>query len=255
MRKPLFLHHSLICGLLMLGLSRAEDPKPVPPRITAMEPVILMAGYSGPMKLRGFQLKTTQQIQFADAPAIKVEIKDRKDAAQTPNTEKKDNGDSQVEFQITIPSDQPPGLLSFTVQTEAGTTDALKIELLAADQVADEKEPNGGFREAQLVEPNKRIRGNIQQDQDVDVYQFRGVAGQKFHAEVLSARSPSLLDSTLTLHDSKGILLAQNDDADSRDSLLDYTLPSDGLYFLTLTDALDHGGEWHAYQLQFNLTP
>lgn len=242
--------------LLLSGLLQAEDKKPEPPRITAMEPCSLVAGYTGPFKLRGFQLKTSQQVIFAEAPNLKVELKDKKDSGDTPNVEKKENGDSQLEVQLTIPPEQAPGALTFTVQTEAGTTAPVKLELFAPGQVIEEKEPNGGFLEAQLLEFGKTVRGNISQNQDVDVYQFQGHAGQKIRAEIIAARAMSFLDALLTLRDAKGVLLAQEDDSsDSRDPVISLTLPGEGRYFLTVADALDHGGEWHAYTLQLKEIP
>ena len=66
----------LAAGLALLACSglRAEDKPAPPPRILAMEPVTLVQGYNGILKVRGVQLKSTQQVQFADAPNIKVEI-------------------------------------------------------------------------------------------------------------------------------------------------------------------------------------
>jgi hypothetical protein len=90
----------------------------------------------------------------------------------------------------------------------------------------------------------------IQVPSDVDVYQFRGRVGQKVRIEVLAARAGSLLDSTITLYDSRGHVLFSNDDSElGSDSLLVETLPSDGTYYLSLTDANESGSVVHGYEL------
>jgi hypothetical protein len=84
---------------------------------------------------------------------------------------------------------------------------------------------------------------------DVDVFRFSAKAGQKIVAEVTAARLGSALDSSLSLYDESGHILASNDDEGSTDAILRTTLPKDGRYLLVLIDANDKGGAAHPYQL------
>ena len=248
----------LAAGLVLFACSglRAEDKPAPPPRILAMEPVTLVQGYNGILKIRGVQLKSTQQVQFSDAPNIKVEIKDKKDGGDVQGFDKADIGDSEVHIQLSIPPDQPTATLTFTIQTETGSTAPMKIELLATGQSVEEKEPNNGFREAQPIELGRPVRGNISQDKDVDVYQFTGKSGDKIRAEIRAARAGSLMDGMLMLYNARGLLLVQEDDsATSRDPEMEITLPADGTYFLVVNDAHDRGGEWRSYELMLKATP
>jgi hypothetical protein len=69
-------------------------------------------------------------------------------------------------------------------------------------------------------------------------------------AEVKAARLGSALDSTLTLYDETGRIIASNDDEEnSVDSILRVRLPKDGRYLLTLIDANDKGSIAHPYLL------
>ena len=105
-----------------------------------------------------------------------------------------------------------------------------------------EKEPNGGFRNAQAVPLPATVAGVIGELNDVDVFRVEGKAGRKIVAEVNAARLGSPLDSVVTLYDANGHALATNDDSDAgADSLLRATLPADGVYFLGLTDANGRG--------------
>jgi hypothetical protein len=88
------------------------------------------------------------------------------------------------------------------------------------------------------------------------VFRFRGAAGQQIAAEIFARRAGSLLDSVLTLYDSRGALLITNDDADKNaDSRLTTTVPADGDYLLSVQDAHDRGSPWHAYELSLKIAP
>ena len=92
-------------------------------------------------------------------------------------------------------------------------------------------------------------------EKDVDVYSFSGHAGKKLGAAIVAERYASLLDSSLMLFDARGQQLATNDDANGRDSALNFVFPSDGKYFLAVTDANDRGSAWHGYELTIKETP
>ena len=100
------------------------------------------------------------------------------------------------------------------------------------------------------------VRGTVQEPGDVDVYKISVKAGQTVTAEVDAARHGSSLDSLLVLYDEKGRELASNDDMEgSKDSLLTFTIPADGTYYLCLSDALGMGSEFHGYLLGVHQSP
>ena len=94
-----------------------------------------------------------------------------------------------------------------------------------------------------------RVDGVIGGPQDVDVFRFAGKAGQKVVAEVLADRHGSPLDGLLTLADARGAILASSDDVEGTDAKLDFILPRDGAYYLSLIDAHDQGGRQFVYHL------
>jgi hypothetical protein len=130
------------------------------------------------------------------------------------------------------------------------------LAVVDAASLVQEKEPNDGFRQGQELPVGKTLSGTIQSVDDVDVYRFEAKSGQKFVAEVAAARRGSALDSLLTLYDAAGHTTASNDDttpggegARSADSVLSFQCPSDGVYFLAVTDANARGGAAHPYLL------
>jgi hypothetical protein len=240
----------VILAFVSVGPSLAEDNKPGVPRITAIAPIEVVPGTTTTLRIRGVALNGAAEIRFPGAPlSIRGEIITKKNAELPNGLEAKDVGDTMVEAKVAVPADLPSGALAVSVVTSDGTTPAREVRVVAASQIVDEKEPNGGFREAQSIEIGMTIRALIKEDKDVDVFTFEGVAGQKISAEVIAVRCASLLDSVLTLYDAAGHLLATSDDAATRDAQLALELPVNGKYYVSVQDAQDRGGGWHAYEL------
>jgi hypothetical protein len=131
-----------------------------------------------------------------------------------------------------------------------------------------ETESNNTLRQAQEIELPKIINGRIDQEGDIDVYKFSGSAGETVVAEVYARRLNSPLDSLLRLTDSSGSVLQWNDDfevqqdhlyEDERglvthhaDSYLSAKLPKDGIYYVHLGDAQNHGGKSYGYRVRIS---
>ncbi|MCX7826595.1 MAG: alpha/beta hydrolase-fold protein, partial [Verrucomicrobiae bacterium] len=105
------------------------------------------------------------------------------------------------------------------------------------------------------------INGRISKRGEAAVFQFEGRAGQHVVAEVVARRLGSPLDSVLTLTDAAGNRLAFNDDHEDpgsgllthhADSYLSCTLPTDGKYFVRITDAQRKGGPDYGYRLRIS---
>jgi len=209
---------------------------------------------------------------------VAATIKSKGKADLPPGAEAADVGDTQVEIELTVPKETPPGELPLVVVTPAGAT--VPHALLVTDPAAttEEKEGNNGFRQAQPLKLPTTVRGRVENADDVDVFSFTARSGQTLVAEIAAARHGSALDSLLTLYDARGNVLAGNDDASSdadagageddadrkdpvklqaararRDSVLKFRCPSDGTYYLSLLDANGRGGSAHVYQLSVKL--
>ena len=124
-----------------------------------------------------------------------------------------------------------------------------------------EKEPNSQIRTAQKVTLPIIINGRIDTTSKKDIFQLDGRSNDVVVAEVMARRLSSPLDSIVKLTDEKGKILALNDDREDEsaginthhaDSLLTYTLPKDGTYYLHLTDTQNRGGEDYNYRLRIS---
>jgi len=124
-----------------------------------------------------------------------------------------------------------------------------------------EKEPNHAFETAQPVASPVIVNGRIDQPGDWDLFRVEGQAGQRIIAEVYARRLDSPVDSLLELTDAAGKRLALSDDHEDKadalkthyaDSLIDFTPPADGVYYLRMGDAQREGGPEYAYRLRIS---
>jgi hypothetical protein len=150
------------------------------------------------------------------------------------------------------------GIYPISVQRGEWTSNRVPF---AVDNLTErlEKEPNNVQKQATPLKLPMVANGRIDRPGDVDVFKFEGRAGQEILAEVLARRLDSPLDSVLRLTDSKGRQLAANDDAEDKaaalqthhaDSLIRFTLPAKGTYYIHLSDTQHKGGPEFAYRLR-----
>ena len=122
-----------------------------------------------------------------------------------------------------------------------------------------EKEANDTVRSAQPIRLPRIVNGRIGQPGDVDVFRFKGKAGDDVVAEIMARRLHSPLDAVLRLTDESGPVLEWNDDHEDKasgllthhaDPYLRATLPEDGRYYVHVADVQQNGGNAYAYRLR-----
>jgi hypothetical protein len=232
--------------LWFVSTSHAQ-PKAAPNIIVAT-PLGVPAGPTARVTLRGVRLDGATEVR-CHHPKVRVKLLDSKKVGLGPREMVETVGDETVDVEVTIPDDAPPEAVALSVITPAGESPPHKLMVDDA-QVVAEKEPNDGFRDAQTITLPATVAGAIQTPQDVDVFKFEGKAGQRITCEVLANRLGSPLDASLTLYDAAGAVLAVADDRPgSRDPVLTYALPKNGIYYLGVIDADDRGGPSHVYRL------
>ncbi|MHC4606041.1 MAG: PPC domain-containing protein [Planctomycetota bacterium] len=130
-----------------------------------------------------------------------------------------------------------------------------------------EVEPNDTVKKAQKISKPQIVNGRIGAPGDVDVFRFRGKAGEEVVAEVFARRLYSPVDSLLRLTHASGNVLAWNDDLQHKeghlhkemgvlthhaDSYLRAELPKSGYYFVHVTDTVRNGGDACGYRLRIS---
>ena len=94
------------------------------------------------------------------------------------------------------------------------------------------------------------FNGIIQEKGDVDFFKFTTTKGAAFEFRVFARAMRSPLDSVISIHDAKGAQLAANDDQGAPDSVLPWTAPADGDFFLAVKDQLGRGGPLFTYRVE-----
>ncbi len=120
---------------------------------------------------------------------------------------------------------------------------------------------NDDLAHAQTIKMPMIVNGRIDAPGDRDVYRISGRAGEIVVAEVTARRLDSPVDSFVKLTNKAGKVLAMNDDFEDigsglnthhADSYLTFKLPSDGPYFVHLTDTARNGGAEYGYRLRLS---
>ncbi len=118
-----------------------------------------------------------------------------------------------------------------------------KLPLVVADEQAAAQQP-------QEITLPVVISGRLEADRDEDTFGFSATKGQKlvFRAEANSLGYPT--DPLLRIHDANGKMLKEIDDVSKqRDCKLDFTVPADGAYRLSIQNRFRSGGFRHVYRL------
>ncbi len=253
---------AVVLCLTVTGLAaeKKEEKKPEPPRVLVALPLAVEAGTNTTIRLRGIGLAEAKGVRIvstnaaaaavATNAALSVTLKTKGKAEVPKDYDVKRVGDTQLEVELKLPATLAAGPLALVVINPEGETAPYSLTIVAAGSLVAEKEPNGGFRQAQELSFGKAIRGGIGEPNDVDVFRFTGQKNERIVATVTAARQGASLDGILTLYNSAGQILATSDDSEGvADPLLNARLPADGTYFLSLIDAHDRGSAMHVYLL------
>lgn len=253
MVRPLLMKSFLLAvfalAALFSGPSHAQDKKTEKkdlPVILVASPLGVPLGATTKLTLRGLKLDEATEIHAVESEvSVKLVSKSKSPIQQQ---EVSLVGDSQMSVEVTLPAELADPLLALVVVTPAGVSKPL--EILVGGSILSEQEPNQGFKQSQAISCPSVLAGQIQNNQDVDVFRYTAQAGERVVFEVHARRHGSALDATLVLYDEKGQLVAERDDAEeNRDAVLDVTLAKAGVYYLSLGDAHDQGGAAHPYRL------
>jgi hypothetical protein len=181
-----------------------------------------------------------------------------------------DGGHNFVPFMMGLPEGLVITDLEYTAATQtitAGTygRGAWQINVPSGGgQTCDvpnltEHEPNNDLSSATPITPTTAGTtsvGVICPEGDVDFFSFNATKDQLFSIRTIARdlNPPSDADTVLTLFNSNGNFLAENDDyGGSLDSLLIFAAPTTGRYYIRVRDATDSGGPTSIYQLVVSL--
>jgi len=111
------------------------------------------------------------------------------------------------------------------------------------------KKPSFSYSNAmRLPGPSAAVTGQLDGD-TADVVRLDAKAGETWEITLLSSRAGSLLDPILRIRDSHHTPLALSTGDKKKDRRITFRVPTDGAYFVEITEAEARGGAGYNYRL------
>lgn len=236
----------------------AQDKKKVEPKDTphVLHPVPLAAapGFKGKVLLRGLKLDDATEVKATDPKAVVKLVGKPKKAGPPKDYPAEKAGDTELELELELPKDFAANHVSLVITNPKGTSAPFKLLVDASPRTA-EKEPNNDFATAQELVLPTTVDAVLSREHDFDLFRFAGKAGNKLHVEVKAARLGAPTDAYVVVYDADKRIIETGDDAEgTTDPILHFTLPRDGVYFVSVIEAHDAGGPMFAYRLVMTKT-
>ena len=240
----------LSLSLLLLAWSALAQT--APPTLQMIAPTGAQRGTTVTVTIEGTNIADPARVIFSE-PGITARITAQKEVPiEKPKTPKgvvrtdapiEDGAKKyQLTAAVTIAPDVPHGVHALRLETPLGVSNLLRFAVSSLRQVA-EHEPNALDTPQKVVLPAALV-GAMGGPGDLDAFEFRGRAGEEMVFQVVARPIGSRLDSVVRLHDSRGAIVAENNDADlNRDSVLTWRFKESGTYKLSIEDIEHAGGE------------
>ena len=247
-------------ALLVFGSSARSEAQTALPHITAVAPSGGQRGTTVELTVSGINIGRGTGLIFEGAGLTVESVTPEKPAPPAPPKPGEKpaappkNPAGKLVARVRIAPDAALGIHPMRVLTPLGPSNIARFAVGQWPEAA-EKEPNNSAEQAQVVRFPVTINGRIDPAEDVDVFRFHAEAGHTLVFDLLADRVDSPLDSTLLLQDAGGRELAFNDDFNGTDSLLAYTIPTSGDYFVCVRDLHNQGSANHTYRLSMGEFP
>ncbi len=224
------------------------------PRLFILSPPGGKVGTTVEVAFTGADVDEAQQLLF-NHPNIKAEPI-QPPAGPPPDPKKPPMPAPQVtKFKVMIGADVAPGFYDARLVNKHGVSNPRTFVVGNLTEVM-EKDPNNDLPEAQRVEINSTINGNLANPTDVDYYVFAGKKNQRVVFSCLASSIDSRMHPEFSVHDAKGKQLAISHTYHNNDALTDVTLPDDGDYYVRLYEFTHtQGTAEHFYRLSITTAP
>ena len=258
----------LAVGLLLFVAASASTSvfaQPVP-KITSISPEWIQRGTTNDVTIVGENLAAVSGFIFsgdhglsatnlpppmAPQPAISIESSSGS-IVRTEAAPPKDN--KRLVVRLGATADAKLGAREFRVMAPGGVSEPLSINVGHLPEIA-EREPNNTLEQAQVITFPATISGIVSGMAQIDYYKFKAAKGQDLIFDVDAFRRGSPLDSTLAVLDANGKELVRSEDVNGFDSLILFSVPTDGDYFLQIRDFRFQGSGAHKYRINAGPLP
>jgi Bacterial pre-peptidase C-terminal domain len=151
-----------------------------------------------------------------------------------------------VSFLVEPKASAAPGVYPIRIEMPSGISNILLFTLGTFPEVTEEESrpgaqphANDSIETAEPVRAGPVVVNGTLRGPERDVYRVQGKAGERRVFEIEARRCGSAIDPVLRVLDGSGKQLARSDDGPGAglDARIDFTFPSDGNYYVEVTDA------------------
>jgi hypothetical protein len=231
----------------------------IPPTVARISPAGMQRGTTASFIIEGRSLSDASTVIF-DVPGLSAKVSEITDVpekitgpragvdlgAQVPMGKKQ-----TAKLEITVAKDATPGLHRFRVRTPLGTSNLVVLAVGALPEIKrhETAEMDSGAA-PQIVQLPATLIGTIARTGERQIYRFAGKADEEIVFSVQASALGSKLASMLVLSDNSGQTLATSSrNPNMRDAELDFKLPRNEDYTISIADRDLGGGEGYFYRL------
>ena len=161
-------------------------------------------------------------------------------------------GDAWIE-KVQLPS-QPQEAFPLVVSNEQGFSPSPNFIRVQEMPNTIEQEPNNSFKESTVGALPGAFCGFVGEPGDTDFFSFEAKKDQTVSIKLFARKIlRSELDGVINVYNAAGSRVGGNDDSGGPDSKLDYKIPADGVYHVSVNDHLRNGGPGYAYRIEVKL--
>ncbi|MFO0878655.1 MAG: PPC domain-containing protein [Gemmataceae bacterium] len=215
-----------------------RNPSGLPsPRLYQISPAGAKAGATLEVVVAGRHLEEAEKLVFSH-PGIKAEAVPVPKPEIDPKTKKPLPVAGSLpadlyRFKVTVAPDVPLGNHDVRLINKWGVSNPRVFVIGDLTEIA-EKEPNSDVDQAQKVQLNTTINGEMQSPTDVDYFLVPVKKGQRVVVACLASSIDSRFQPQVEVFDSKDRQLASNRIYQGYDAVTDFTAPEDGDYLVRL---------------------
>ena len=242
------LHFLLILQLAILCVAKGHAQLPNA-ELLSIRPSVAKAGMDELITISGTNLDDVTTLRFSDT-RIKVTPEMLPADEFHPTPRPKPNS-----FKISIPADLPPGTYEVRSSGYFGLSTARPFLVLPKNAIEIREE--GDHSELAIAMPlaiETGVFGNVD-NRKIDWYKIPVKKGERLIIQMWAERLDSKADGMLAIYDAAGNELERNREYFGRDPLVDFTPPTDGDYYISVSDILYRGDTNHFYRLIASRAP
>ena len=255
---PLLLIRYLLLALIFVAIPSMADANP--PTLSYLFPSGGQRGTVVHVRVGGLFLHANSQFEIL-GPGVSIQAPLKRipflwfDGPLLTLTESQQAEDYPKELStiVRIDQDAPISKRLARVWNSEGVNGGWKFELGDFPEIIEKESEH--YHVPTSISLPITINGRIYPKNDFDDYQIKLNKGETIDAFVSAEKFGSPLDARLEIVNSKGEIIADNDDASGVDPTLVFTAPIDDRYLVRIRESSGKGSPAHVYRLSVSKNP